>query len=127
MRFTEIELQCEDILWFAIDVNGHIMAFTSGGAGCVPEFVCGNKENTYSLQDYFLDEYMPDLKLEEKGLFCYDVNYDDNYGNTYIKTSTPESPINFNDLPDKIKELLKLNTLDLNANTSDTIEVKHAY
>ncbi len=127
MRFTEIELQCEDILWFAIDVNGHIMAFTSGGAGCVPEFVCSNKENTYSLQDYFLDEYMPDLELEEKGLFCYDVNYDDNYGNTYSKTTTPESPINFNDLPDKIKELLKLNTLDLNANTSDTIEVKHAY
>ena len=89
--------------------------------------LCGNKENTYSLQDYFLDEYMPDLNLEEKGLFFYDVNYDDNYGITYSKTSTPESPINFNDLPDKIKELLKLNTLDLNANTSDTIEVKHAY
>lgn len=70
---------------------------------------------------------MPDLELEEKGLFCYDVNYDDNYGNTYIKTSTSESPINFNDLPDKIKELLKLNTLDLNAKTYDTIEVKHAY
>jgi len=32
MRFTEIELQSEDVLWFAIDNQNHIIAFTSGGA-----------------------------------------------------------------------------------------------
>lgn len=33
MRITKIDLQCYDYLWFAIDANGCIIAFTSGGIG----------------------------------------------------------------------------------------------
>ena len=46
MRITKIDLQCYDYLWFAIDANGCIIAFTSGGIGDVPEFVCRSKSET---------------------------------------------------------------------------------
>lgn len=33
MRITNIDLQCEDLMWFAIDQNGYVLEFTSGGDG----------------------------------------------------------------------------------------------
>lgn len=49
MRITEIDLQCEDIMWFGID--NHIFECTSAGCGNVPEFVCESKKNTKILLD----------------------------------------------------------------------------
>ena len=57
MRYTIIDLQCEDILWFGLDINGNVLAFTSGGSGNVPEFVCRSKEETELLIDFF-NKYM---------------------------------------------------------------------
>ena len=54
MRITEIDLQCEDIMWFGIDINGVVFECTSGGIGCVPSFVCESKETTEMLEDFFL-------------------------------------------------------------------------
>ena len=50
MRITEIDLQCEDIMWFGVDNQNHIFACTSAGCGNVPEFVCKSKENTTFLE-----------------------------------------------------------------------------
>ena len=46
MRYSEIDLQCEDITWFGVDANNHVIAFASGGMGNIPEFVCRSKEET---------------------------------------------------------------------------------
>lgn len=40
MRYTDIDLQSTDIMWFDVDKNENIAAFFSGGGFCVPEFVC---------------------------------------------------------------------------------------
>ena len=132
MRFTEIELQSEDLLWFAVDTNGNIVAFYTGGIGCVPDFVCNDKELTYNLQDYFLNELENNDStnsevLAKKGLYCFDVSYEDNYGNSYNKTETPNNPINISSLPKKIANMLKNNKIEYAANNVETIIVKHAY
>ena len=51
MRYTNIDLQILDIMWFAIDRSGHIGAFTNGGINIVPEFVCCSKEETELLAE----------------------------------------------------------------------------
>ena len=132
MRFTETELQSEDLLWFGVDTKGNILAFYTGGAGCVPEFVCSNKKNTYNLKDYFLDELDKNSDtnsddLAKKGIYCFDVSYDDNYGNSYHKTEVPNEPINISSLPDKIINMLKCNIIECDVTDTDTIIVKHAY
>ena len=53
MRFSEIEFQCEDITWFGVDANNHIVAFASDGIGNIPEFVCRSKEETDELYNFF--------------------------------------------------------------------------
>lgn len=90
MRYSEIDLQCEDITWFGVDANNHIAAFASGGIGNIPEYVCKSKEETEALYDYFYD-ILGKLTTEHalvaesnslvsefvdsssKGLFCFDV------------------------------------------------------
>ena len=132
MRFTEIELQSEDLLWFGVDIKGNILAFYSGGAGCVPEFVCSDKKATYYLQDYFLDELEINNDsnselLAKKGLYCFDVSYEDNYGNSYHKLETPIKPINISSLPEKVMTILKNNKIECIATDINSINVKHAY
>ncbi|MBD5101435.1 MAG: hypothetical protein HDT27_01825, partial [Subdoligranulum sp.] len=59
VRYTDIDLQIWDILWFAVDKNGYIGAFTSGGSNVVPEFVCCSKEETEILENYFSEYLKP--------------------------------------------------------------------
>jgi hypothetical protein len=131
MRYTEIELQCEDLLWFAVDLNGNIIALTSGGAGCVPEFVACSKENNELLINYFdklkSNSKNSDNDLANKGLYYFDVSYKDNYGNSYIRIAIPDNPINIVSLPSNIQKLLSNNKLDIDVSTSEAIKVKHAY
>jgi hypothetical protein len=131
MRYTEIELQCEDLLLFAVDLNGNIIALTSGGAGCVPEFVACSKENNELLINYF-DKLKSNSKnsdnyLANKGLYYFDVSYEDNYGNSYIRIAIPDNTINIVSLPSNIQKLLSNNKLDIDVSTSEAIKVKHAY
>lgn len=53
MRYTEIDLQCEEIMWFGIDNNGCIFMCATGGCGNVPEFICKSKENVGILEEFF--------------------------------------------------------------------------
>lgn len=56
MRISEIDLQCEDIMWFAIDSKGNIFECTSAGCGNVPEYVCKSREETDILLEYFTEK-----------------------------------------------------------------------
>lgn len=92
MRYSEIDLQCEDITWFGVDANNHIVAFASGGIGNIPEYVCRSKEETEELYDFFYDTLdrtttghalvagnnaliTEFVELSSKGLFCFDVEH----------------------------------------------------
>ena len=144
MRYTIIDLQCEDILWFGLDINGNVLAFTSGGSGNVPEFVCRSKEETELLIDFFNkydafstgahllieddgSPYSSDARnFAQHGITYFDVDID-NDSHSYIKVSFPDKTIVSSDLPDNIQKILSDHIIDFDALCTDKIDVPHAY
>ncbi|MBO5908067.1 MAG: hypothetical protein J6Q85_07975 [Clostridia bacterium] len=140
MRITNIDLQCEDIMWFAVDKNGYVVEFTSGGIGNVPEFVCADREENDFLEDYFKNRLAETtaeklivsyedndlindaVVLSRKGIFCFDAS-----GDSYDKLSMPEAPLNVENLPSDIRKILLNRILDVDVAVADTVEVDHAY
>ena len=144
MRITEIDLQCEDIMWFGIDNQNHIFECTSAGCGNVPEFVCQNKEKTEALLEFFLDEldeftqakllveYVDNnqllddcIQLSRKGIYCFDI-YKENE-QQYAKIVEPIEALNYDTLPQKIKDIFAGNRVDINVMKEKVISIKHAY
>ncbi len=134
MRITEIDLQCEDIIWFGIDRNSYIFECTSAGCGNVPESVCKSKENTKLLESFFLNNLneeeknkLPELSiaLSQKGIFCYDI-YSENE-RLYSRIATPEVPLEFYNLPENIQKIIEENKFDIDVVHDEIINIKHAY
>lgn len=144
MRISEIDLQCEDIMWFAIDSKGNIFECTSAGCGNVPEYVCKSHEETDFLLEYFTKEapvvtkarlLIPAedndltadiLDLSSKGIYCFDITDYDN-DEQYNMISLPEKPINVSDLPANIQKLLSDHIYKGDVSKELTIIVQHAY
>ena len=145
MKYTEIDLQCEDIMWFGVDRNGLIFECTSASIGCVPSFVCDSKEETEALRRYFLSELQVTtqgtllfdasdnqltqdcLTLSSKGIFCFDVAIDEDRPNEYKKIAVPKEPIRVIDLPEDIQTILKTHSVAVDVATESYISVPHAY
>ena len=145
MKYSEIDLQCEDIMWFGVDNNGYIFECTSGGLGCVPSFVCESRENTESLIDYFLETLenrtTGSLLIEDndsplaqdcrslvrKGVFCFDIAIDDGRPDEYKKIAEPNEPILLSDLPENIRNLMTEHLVPVDVASSMYIRVPHAY
>lgn len=144
MRISDIDLQCEDIMWFAVDKNGNIFECTSAGCGNVPEYVCKSREETDTLLEYFTnsaskiteakllisasdnDLTADALKLASKGIYCYDIT-DYNNDEIYNCIAVPVKPLNVADLPKEIKQLLSDHIYDGDVSTETSITVEHAY
>lgn len=144
MRISEIDLQCEDIMWFATDSHGNIFECTSAGCGNVPEYVCRSREETETLLDYFMEkapaittsrllisdednDLIDDVKkLSSKGLYCFDITDYDN-DDKYSCISIPEKAINVSELPESIQKLLSDHIYNGDVSTEHTITVEHAY
>lgn len=144
MRITEIDLQCEDIMWFGVDTIGNIFECTSAGYGNVPEYVCRSREETNKLVDFFTQtltkstEYtlliprddsqlIDDItELSSKGIYCYDMADHDNE-EIYTRVSIPIKPINISELPQDIKDILADHFYNSDITNCSTISVKHAY
>lgn len=144
MRYSEVDLQCEDITWFGVDACNHIVAFASGGIGNIPEYVCRSKEETEELYDYFYDALdrtttghalvaghnaliSEFVELSAKGLFCFDVEMQNAEGEFYKKITYPDAPISIDDLPDSVKGILRDHLLDADLSRCNQINVPHAY
>ena len=142
MKYTEMELQCNDIMWFGIDKNHRVFECTSGGLGNIPAFVINNKEDNTTLKDYFMnlkedncecrlmvdedDELIRQcIHLAKCGIYCFDVNYDNN--NEYVAVAKPVTPLSFNSLPRNIQDILRNNYCDIDVNEQDVIKVKHGF
>lgn len=145
MRISRIDLQIEDIMWFAVDKNGCVISLTSGGKGDVPEFVCRSKEETELLENFFMDlptgfsnaELLIDRDgsllatgteaLAKKGIYCFDVcsEFADDY--RYYKTAYPDKALHILDLPDNIQTIMSDHIIDIDVSETDKITVKHAY
>lgn len=145
MKYSEIDLQCEDIMWFGVDRNGLLFECTSGGIGCVPTFVCDSKENTEILESFFLrklsnttpgtllireedNSLVKDcLLLSGKGIYCFDVAIEENRVDEYKKVAVPSIPIRLTDLPTNIQEIMKNHVVDVDVEQEAFIHVPHAY
>ena len=146
MRYTEIDLQIEDIMWFGIDLNGYIFFCTTAGTANAPEFVCKSKEQTEFLADYFIEKLektttetletpyidnplMNDaVLLAQKGVFVFDaVTNNIEHNGEYGKIVSPKTPVQYVALPDDIKKLLQDHIVPVDAAKEKYICVKHAY
>ncbi|MCX8574972.1 hypothetical protein ACGH6R_09180 [Gilliamella sp. CG13] len=128
MKMTDEFISTNDLDWYAAFYNGNLAHFASGGTRAVPKKVADSVENYEELCDYFfelekrsdieiiednLPEFPDQLKREQylksyvdsalKGLFSYDVNYEDN---SYFLVVKPLSPLSLKDLPKNIKEII---------------------
>jgi hypothetical protein len=144
MRISEIDLQCEDLMWFAIDINGNVFECTSAGCGNVPEYVCKSREDTNALLDYFtahapvittaklllpVDEsdLVADVTdLASKGVYCFDITDYDNE-DCYHCVAIPERALSIKDLPQDIQNLLCDHIYSGNVSQERSIAVTHAY
>ena len=145
MRYSEIDLQTEDIMWFAVDNLNHVLAFTSGGCGNVPEFICRSKEDTELLETFFMEKLSKStegvlfvdsdgsplaedsLNLAEKGIYSYDVSFEDEHKDEYVRIAAPKVPLQVEQLPDEIRKILMDHKIAANAATDKYLRVKHAY
>lgn len=146
MRFTEIDLQINDIMWFGIDMNGFIFACTTAGTASVPEFVCMSKEQTELLADYFMEKLktttaenleMPyidnplindAIMLAKKGIFVFDAASDDlAHDDDYVRIASPQIPLQFTKLPDEMQKLLRDHIVSVDVAREKYICVEHAY
>lgn len=142
MKYTEMELQCNDIIWFGIDKNHRVFECTSGGLGNIPAFVINNKEDNATLKDYFMnlkedkcecrlmvdedDELIRQcIHLAKCGIYCFDVNYDND--NEYVAVAKPVTPLTFNSLPRNTQDILRNNYCDIDVNEQNAIKVKHGF
>ncbi len=144
MRISEIDLQCEDIMWFAIDRNGNVFECTSAGCGNVPEYVCRSREETETLLHYFMEsaptittskllipaednDLVDDAKkLASRGIYCFDITDYDN-DDKYHCIAIPEKVLNFSMLPADIQKLLSDHIYNGDVSEERTITVDHAY
>ncbi|MCF0137034.1 MAG: hypothetical protein HUJ66_01580 [Oscillospiraceae bacterium] len=145
MRYSEVDLQCEDIMWFGVDANGYIAAFTSAGCGNVPEFVCKSREQTEMLESFFMgdlphiSEYTLEIgtdngdlaedacSLARKGIFSFDVSFDNEHMDDYVRIAVPHNPLHVDSLPEKTKQVLVSHRLSFNAANEKNVKVAHAY
>lgn len=109
----------------------------------MPEFVCKSKENTEFLESFFMEKLgkstqgklliaqdgsalaEDSLLLAEKGIYSYDVSFDD--GNRYVQIAVPEVPLMANKLPADIWKILRNNTIAEDAAADRFLQVEHAY
>lgn len=144
MRITEIDLQCEDIMWFGIDIQNNIFECASAGCGSVPEFVCKSRENMEAVLKFFMDELneftqekllveysdtnqlLNDcVRLSRKGIYCFDI-YEENE-QQYVKIVEPVEPLKYDALPQKVKDIFSDNRVRIDVKKEKIINVKHAY
>lgn len=146
MKYSKIDLQVEDIMWFGIDTNSRIFACATAGCANVPLFVCESREINEMLCNFFINELNETttevlettyenndlindaVKLARKGIFCFDAVIDDeSHSNEYIRISSPSVPLHFEELPDSVKCVLINHTVDVNISTTKYLQVSHAY
>lgn len=137
MRYTTLELEYTDVLWFGVNQKHAVAAFTSGGTACVPEFVRQSKEETEQLEDFFLRQlpastqcsfcsrddanaWIPECRrFAEKGLYCFDRS--ERLGIDYELMTRPQVPLRLEQLPPHIAALLQSHLLDVDFTHADTV------
>jgi len=143
--FSEIEQRTSDLDWYAVDLDGHIGQFLTGGR-LLPPRIAADKDTFELLSEYFLSlpqegefAFCPDFeahcrekhrdpdsaarmpfsqKMSCRGIFSYDANHDDDY---FFRVSVPTTKILLlEDLPIGVADVLSKNRLSSFRFSKDT-------
>jgi hypothetical protein len=134
--FTEDEQLDSDLDWYAVDEQGNVGEFLTGGARLLPPSFSSNREISEKLSEYFRNlpfqegdfTFCPDLeknmrelksgeinerfmpssqKMASRGLFSYDS---DNYtykDRPYFRVAIPKKALKLAELPPEIRSILE--------------------
>ncbi len=67
------------------------------------------------------------MMLSSKGIYCFDIDTEETYGDFYRKVSLPSKELCLSDLPKKIKNIITDHVINTDIALSDRIIVPHAY
>jgi len=132
---SDLEEQTLDLDWFAVDANGEIGHFATGGLGFLPLSVKACNENRVLLRSFFrglagngeaiespslashrhfASEAEKERSLEDfvqmssKGLYSFDCIFDRKRPSGYYLVVLPSNPLTVEELPDEIRPALEL-------------------
>lgn len=132
-----------DVIWYAVDLKGHVAQFTTGGCSRMLEHEVltiddldevvdffedsEDKSEVVSLDNFYdkigsgkktketIDIYMEDfISISKKGLYVYDANVMQRDSSEYFKVCYPTSPIVIDELPDEVQRTIKEFKVDFN-------------
>lgn len=140
MEYTREIQPSIDIDWFAIDSNGIIIHFASGG-GLLPVSVSSYKEDTDMLSSYFRslplidqsvqvnarlhefvkltnedkERYLADfLSMSKRGVYSFDKSYPGDFLNRdYHLVSFPKQLLSIDVLPEEVKSIISRTQIDV--------------
>jgi len=127
MRIDELEQESSDIEWFAVDSDGCVLHFSSGG-GVLPESVASSEETLLQLHQYFLAlpdttnatlvqveanaeksgrNYQNAVRHARRGLFSFDKTLlNKHLDPQYHLVARPANRLTIKDIPEPISTLL---------------------
>lgn len=121
---SDINEECEDLDWYAVDKSGCIAHFATGGRGFLPHSVKTSSENRIHLHSFFteLPEFCKNTHLASakddnifgemarRGLFSYDCLPRNLRPVGYFRLYTPTLPLKLQECPEIIQTIIKQTT-----------------
>lgn len=65
------------------------------------------------------------IQLSRKGIYCFDINKENEQ--QYVKIAEPINPLDYDELPQEVKNVFSDNRVDLDVMIQKIIRVEHAY
>lgn len=126
MQMNYLEIAYHDVIWFACDTAGHIIA-ASSREGNVPDFVEKDKERAEKIAQRLMGVHAIDrcrvppvdyAAWAQNGYFFFrgDDPYD---GDLYLLCAKPEKALSLDDLDEDMRILLEKQILPINAKWVD--------
>jgi hypothetical protein len=148
MEITTIDQEVTDFDWYAIDPNGHLIQFASGG-GSLPLSVVSSSEALEQLHRYFLALPVKNLAVHinpnlaqvvkgmsdinryiessvgyaNRGLYAFDKTDLAHQDNLYHLVARPDNPLLCNELPTHIIALVSRTRLPFAIAGLSTVDV----
>lgn len=140
MRVPELLEETQDLDWFALDQEGVIGHFTTGGCGALPRSVVSSLEDLRRATGFFRNQLVPTalpivspkidshvslkderakarylqdfIKMASRGLFSFDYLRTGTRPTGYFQVATPSVPLHITSLPPEIRQILDKTVLN---------------
>ena len=141
MQISELDQEIYDFDWFALDKEGLIWHFATGGCGAMPTSVASSREDLQKVTDFFRSRCPEKLstrvcqefeahvelmksaharevylryfvEMASRGLFSYDCMRSIKPPTGYFQVAKPSTPLQVSSLPHEISEILGNATFD---------------